>query len=329
VKQNKNSANMSKLLYAYTNNLANSCIDLNSFNASQKRKKAQKINTHYSVYLQTVDRNVLMNQLRSGNSIEKILKPYVPKYHEFPELVSRYNLLKAQGKISKETLRKIRLNIERIKLLKPDIGDTYVFVNIPEFRVRVFKDGEVGLMFGTVIGKPRTQTPIFSSNLKYIIVNPTWNIPDSIARSTTIPKMLRDPSYLSRNRIVIRKGYDLSSPKVSRTSVNWKPYVGGKGHVPYKFIKKSSDANDLGRVKFIFPNEHSVYMHDTPSKYLFKRKVRTYSHGCIRLEKPLDMLSYLIRNYSNESMDSVMKKYHSRKSYTISLNKQLPVHTAY
>jgi len=106
-------------------------------------------------------------------------------------------------------------------------------------------------------------------------------------------------------------------------------YVGGKGHVPFKFIEVPSKKNGLGRVKFIFPNQYSVYMHDTQSKYLFKRKVRTYSHGCVRLEKPNVMLDHISKHYTSTSAEDIKKKHDSLKTHYVKITKRLPVHTAY
>jgi len=123
--------------------------------------------------------------------------------------------------------------------------------------------------------------------------------------------------------------YNLDSPKLKFNAAEAKAYKGGKGHVPFKFIEVPSDKNALGRVKFIFPNQHSVYMHDTPTKNLFNKKVRAFSHGCIRLGDPKLMLKYLSENYTNANYADVKKKYDSYKTHYISVTKHLPVHTAY
>lgn len=334
VKETEDSKLMTKLLVAYTDNLANGCIDLKSFEASQKKKKEKKIATHYETYPQEIKESDILMKLRAGESIEKILKPYVPEYTQFFELRKRYALLTrdqntSKRKVSDNTLSKMRLNIERLKLMKPDLGENYALVNIPEYLVRVIEGNETAVAMAVVVGQKKMQTPIFSANLQYVTINPQWSVPDSIARNEVIPKMLKDPNYLASQNMVIRTSYDLSTPKVSMNSVNWKPYVGGKGHVPYKFIEVPSERNCLGRVKFIFPNKHSVYMHDTQTKHLFKRKVRTYSHGCVRLEKPVTLLKHISKNYTANSDEEVKVWYDSLKTHHMGLKKKLPVHTAY
>ncbi len=313
VKETKNSQLMSSLLVAYTNNLANGCI----------------VNVTHGKYPQKVSTSDIKMQLRAGQSIEKILKPYVPEYDQFFCLIRTHNALKKNPETPAETLRVVRLNIERVKLMKPGLGKNYALVNIPEFVVRIIEDKKTAVAMGVVVGQKKMQTPIFSADLKYITLNPQWSVPDSIARNEVIPKLLKNPNYLASQNMVMRSSYDLNSKKLTPASVNLRAYKGGKGHVPFKFIEVPSKKNGLGRVKFIFPNQHSVYMHDTQSKHLFKRKVRTYSHGCVRLEKPNVMLDHIAKHYTSTSAESIKKKYDSLKTHYVKITKRLPVHTAY
>ncbi len=316
VKQSQNSRLMTQLLADYTYNLANSCIDKNTLG-------------DFGAYWQKVSASDIQRKLRAGQSIEQILKPYVPEYVQFKLLLAKYRALQQTPGTSPETLRKVRLNIERIKLMKPNLGKTYALVNIPEFRVRIIENDKTSIGMGIIVGKVDHQTPLFSEKLQYIVLNPTWNVPDSIARNEVIPKLLRDPGYLKKHRLVMRRDYNLDSPALSPASVNLRAYKGGEGPVPFKFIEVPSDKNALGRVKFIFPNHHSVYMHDTPTKYLFKRKVRAYSHGCVRLQDPKLMLKYLTEHYTNYTFAQAMEKYNSYKTHYMKIIKSLPVHTAY
>jgi murein L,D-transpeptidase YcbB/YkuD len=213
--------------------------------------------------------------------------------------------------------------------MKRGLGKTYALVNIPEFKVRIIENDKTSVEMKVITGKRGHETPIFSENLKYITLNPTWNVPDSIARNEIIPKTLRNPGYLKSHRLVVRKDYDLNSPAQSFNPSLARNYVGGKGPVPFKFIEVPSNKNALGRVKFIFPNHHSVYMHDTPTKSLFKRKTRAFSHGCVRLEKPKYMLEYIAKNYTAHDYADVVKKYNSMKTHYLKITKPLPVHTVY
>ncbi|MDQ7047484.1 MAG: L,D-transpeptidase family protein [Sulfurovum sp.] len=314
-KTNENSKLMSKLLLAYTHNLANGCL----VNTSKS----------FGAYKQKITAIDIKRKLKAGQTIEQILKPYVPDYRQFDALIKQYHARKNSDTTSAKLLKNIRLNIERVKMMKPNLGDTYVLVNIPEYQIRLIENDKTSVKMKVVIGTIKNKTPIFSENLKYITLNPAWNVPDSIARNEIIPKTLRNPGYLKSHRLVIRKDYNLNSPALRFSAVNAKAYKGGKGHVPFKFIEVPSNRNALGRVKFIFPNHHSVYMHDTPAKHLFKRTKRSYSHGCIRLEKPKYMLEYISKNYTAHDYTDVTAKYKSRKTHYLKIVKPLPVHTAY
>ncbi len=316
VKRSKNSKLMTHMLVAYTQNLANGCIDMRTIGK-------------YGVYKQKVSESDIQMKLKAGQSIKEILEPYVPEYDQFFCLIESYNTLKKNPETSAETLHKIRLNIERVKLMKPDFGKNYALVNIPEFVVRIIEDKTTVVEMGVVVGTQRMQTPIFSEDLSYITLNPQWSVPDSIARSEVIPKLLKNPNYLASQNMVMRSSYDINSKKLSPSSVNLGAYAWGKGHVPFKFIEVPSKRNVLGRVKFIFPNQHSVYMHDTQTVNLFKRKVRTYSHGCIRLEQPNVMLNHISKHYTSTSPEEIKKKYDSLKTHYVKITKRLPVHTAY
>jgi len=332
VKASENSKLMSKLLVSYAKNLANGCIDLESFNASQEKRVEEKIATYYETYMQDVKASDIMRKLKAGQSIEEILKPYVPEYTQFFDLQKRYRLLGGDKNTSKKTLRKMRLNLERLKLMKPGLGDNYALVNIPEYNVRVIDTNGTAVAMAVVVGQRKMQTPIFSANLQYVTLNPQWGVPDSIARNEVIPKLLKDPDYLVSHNMVIRKSYDLNTPEITQDSVDWAAYLleeKDKEEMTYKFIEVPSKKNGLGRVKFIFPNKHSVYMHDTQSKSLFKRKVRTYSHGCVRLEKPVVMLDYISKNYTEKTPEEVEEWYDSLETHHMGLTKKLPVHTAY
>lgn len=329
VNESENSRLMSKLLVAYTNNLANSCIDLEKFAEVQEAKKERKVESHYDIYLQKVEQRQILSQLRSGKTIANILKPYVPTTEQFALLLQKYNTLKTQEGITSQQLRSIRLNIERTKIMRHDLGEDYAIVNIPEYKVRIKKGSQTTLKFGVIVGKTKLQTPIFAEPMQYITLNPQWGVPDSIARNEIIPKLLKDPTYLAKNNMVIRRDYNLESSRLELSDINISAYKGGEGDVPFKFIEKPSMKNVLGRIKFIFPNKHSVYMHDTQTKYLFKRKVRTFSHGCVRLEKPNAMLTHVANYFTDETPESIWEKYKSLKTHHIPLRKRVMVHTAY
>ncbi len=331
VKESRNSKLMTKLLVAYTRNLANGCINIGSFKASQRAKRARDVDTYFATHQVEVKASDIRMKLKAGQSIEQILQPYVPQTPQFRALIDKYNALKkSDTNITQAQLKKIRLNIERAKLMKTDFGVNYALINVPEFKVRIIESGKTALNFAVIVGKSHMQTPIFSERLKYVEINPQWNVPDSIMRKSYIPRIKRNPGWVAAKGFELHKSYDLRSPKINPASVDWSKYPkSGKGPIPYKLVQIPSKRNGLGRVKFIFPNRHAVYMHDTQSKSLFKRNVRTFSHGCIRLGKPVDLLNHVTQNYSDKSLPTVQSWYNSLKTRHLVLNKNLHVHIAY
>ena len=328
--QTKDPKILNKLLVGYTQNLANSCINLGAFRASQRSKNARKIKTYYEIQTQSAQTSDIMLQLQAGKSIEDILKPYIPTSPQFKRLLSHYYTLRSSG--DSKQLKKVKLNIERTKLMKPKQWSTYVLINIPEYKFRLFEQASKKMEFNVIVGKRAWQTPVFSSVLKYVVLNPAWNVPDNIAREELIPKLVRNPNILKRKNMVVRRDYNIDSEPVDPKSVDWKLYLTEEykhKNLPFKLIQRSSNRNALGTVKFMFPNRFSVYMHDTQSKSLFKRKKRAYSHGCIRLSQPKALLKHVASSYTSSGFDAVQKRSKTKKTNYVNLKQQIPVNIVY
>ena len=182
----------------------------------------------------------------------------------------------------------ISLNLERMRWLPENFGENFIFVNVPEFIMRVYNENEVKVKMKVIVGKEYNPTPMFSDTLKYIVFRPTWTVPQSIINGEMIPKLQNDPLYYTKKDFKIYEGGEEINPR----TVNWK-----KARSRYfRFVQQPSSSNALGLVKFIFPNDMSIYLHDTPSDYLFDREERAMSHGCVRVEYPADLATYLLRN---------------------------------
>ena len=319
---------LNKLAFGYAQNLANSCIDLNKFRASQRSRNGRRIKTHFELNIQKANATKIMADLRDGKDIEEILKPYIPTHPQFKRLLSEYQSLKNGS--DKAKLRVVKLNIERLKLMRNLSWNNYILINVPEYKFRMFEGGKKSMEFNVVVGKKNWQTPIFASTMKYIVLNPAWHVPDNIARAEYIPKLIKNPYALKKKNMVIRKDYNVGSKEIDPKSVNWKKYLTKEykhKNLPYKIIQKSSRRNALGTVKFIFPNRFSVYMHDTQSKGLFKRKDRAYSHGCVRLSEPQKLLKHVSNNYTGSSYSSIKKG--RKKTKYLNLQKNIPVQIGY
>ena len=323
---NKDSEILNRMLVKYANNLANSCLDLPAFRVALSAKKSKGIKTYFDLNRQPVSASIILGKLKQGVSIDEILAPYVPRSPQYKKLLSFY---KHGSQDPKQRI--IRLNIERTKLMPQAHWSTYLEVNVPEFTLRMFEGSSSTLTMPIVVGKPAWQTPIFSSTMKYIVLNPTWTMTENILRDSLTKHLRNFPAYLKRHNMKVFSGFKSDSPEVSAKSVNWKKYAGkdNKTPIPYRVVQGSSKKNALGTVKFMFPNRFSVYMHDTQAKSLFKRKMRAYSHGCMRLSQPSVLLKKVATTYAATTMNTVEKfKKNSKISY-INLKRKIPVHIVY
>jgi L,D-transpeptidase YcbB len=209
-------------------------------------------------------------------------------------------------------------NMERWRWLPQDLGRLHVLVNVPEFRLSVVDDGNTDFTTRVVVGKPATPTPIFSNSIKNIVVNPYWNVPSSIITKEIAPHMLANPGYIaSQNMQVVAAGHVIDA-----SAVDW------SSRVPYTVRQLPGPGNALGVVKFLFPNAHDVYLHDTPSKSLFGTSVRAYSHGCVRVQNPMDFADALLKGEPNLNA-SVLESMFGPSERWVNLKNHVPVHIAY
>jgi murein L,D-transpeptidase YcbB/YkuD len=198
----------------------------------------------------------------------------------------------------------IIVNMERWRWLPADLGERHILVNLPEFTLRLVDHGRVVHRTRVIVGKPETPTPIFSHPMEYVIVNPSWNIPPSILRKEILPGLAADPDYAAkRGYQIIRRGNSIS--------VRQPP----------------GERNALGFIKFMFPNRHAVYLHDTPSRNLFSNERRAFSHGCVRVDQPFRLAEFVLgeQGYDEHRMRGMI----GTGERTIRLKQQLPVHLTY
>lgn len=220
--------------------------------------------------------------------------------------------------VSEET---IIANMERWRWVPRDLGKRYVFINIPEFRFRVLSDGDIIHQERIVTGSPKHKTPIFSDVMETIVFNPYWNVPRSILVNEIIPAERNNPGYIDRNNLeIIWQGRET----VDAYMVDWQEVNPNK-----LFLRqRPGRSNALGQVKFLFPNKHSVYMHDTPTKHLFNRATRAYSHGCMRVRYPLQFAKLLLAD-QGWSTDRIERTLTVAQDEHIPLAKKLPIHITY
>ena len=220
-----------------------------------------------------------------------------------------------------ERVKTIELNMERRRWMEDDLGERYVFVNLADQMLKVVDNGKTIHDARTVVGKTYFRTPVFSKNMSYIEINPYWNVPPSIARNEYLPKLRRNPGALARENIKVLSGNSVVDPY----RVNWASIT---GRFPFRLRQEPGPKNALGRIKFMFPNRFNVYIHDTPSKSLFSRASRVFSHGCVRVQDPGKLGEVLLsaQGWTKAKFD---RAFSSKKRRVVRLKKQVPVHITY
>lgn len=241
--------------------------------------------------------------------------------------------LEVDGVIGKNTLAEINvpistridqmeLNMERRRWMPDDLGPRYVFVNLADQNLKVVEDDKTVHTTRVVVGKPYHATPVFSDEMTYAEVNPYWTVPYSIATTEYLPMLQRDPGSLLAKNIRVFSG----NREIDPWSVAWGSY--SRSTFPFTLRQDPGEGNALGRIKFMFPNKFNIYIHDTPSKSLFDRAQRSFSHGCIRAEDPFDLGQALLGSdgWTKDKLEAVRN---SGERRVIKLSKPMPVHLTY
>jgi len=224
-----------------------------------------------------------------------------------------------------ERINSIILAMERLRWMPEDLGQQYLIVNIAGFELRRVNAGKIEERMAVVVGKPYHRTPVFSDRIRFLEFNPYWNVPPDIAVNEELPALRKNPAGLSAQGFEVVRGNQVSDP----TSVDWSAV--GAGHFPYQLRQRPGPNNALGYVKFMFPNPHNVYLHDSPAHNLFERNVRAFSHGCIRLSRPLELAEQVLRvgGVQGWTKDRINDVVASAKTTVVNLREPLPVHITY
>ena len=254
------------------------------------------------------------------------------KHGLFPDGIVGGQTLRFLNVTAKRKISIIRLNLERMRWLPRDLGEKYLVVNIPEYKLRLYENNDIKLNMSVIVGDTKFPTPIFSDKMSYVVLNPNWNIPSSIAKNELIPKLLKNPNYLIDNGIDIYAGWNGAVEKVDSKEVLDSAILQDVDNLQtFRFSQTSNKDNPLGKMKFMFPNKHSVYLHDTPGKSLFSYARRAFSHGCIRLSKPEELLSTIASEDKNLSIDKANEilSNNAITDKSIGLDKKIPIHIVY
>jgi len=226
-------------------------------------------------------------------------------------------------------IKKMRLNLDRIKWSNKKEARVRIELNIPAFRLYFYDGKDLVTTMRVVTGKPNHPTPVFSDIMTTIVVNPYWRIPESIVRKEMLKHLIKDPYYYEKQGKFVYLGWGPNAKKIDPATVDWSKYLNNKKPIPYNFKQEPGFRNALGKIKFLFPNHYAVYIHDTPSKKLFFRSTRAFSHGCMRIQKPRELLKALSIYNSNVNVEYLMKKYRTNENKSVALKRKIPIDITY
>jgi murein L,D-transpeptidase YcbB/YkuD len=244
-----------------------------------------------------------------------------------PDALAGRRTLAALNATAAQRVRQIEVNLERLRWLPRDLGPRRLLVNVADFRLELAEEGAPTLAMRVIAGRLARRTPFFTGEITSILLNPSWTVPEKIAIEDKLPLILEDPFYLEDN------GFKVLAPKggtwreINPASVDWKRV--SKDHFPYQLRQSPGPNNALGRIKFQVPNRHDIYLHDTPSRSLFARTERTFSSGCIRVERALDLAERLLAADPAWTRERIKKTISTGETVSVPLPAPLPVYLLY
>jgi murein L,D-transpeptidase YcbB/YkuD len=217
----------------------------------------------------------------------------------------------------------LRVNLERVRWVFRDLDPRFLLVNIARFRVLLLEDRAVRWSTRAVVGRPFRQTPVFRATMTHMELNPTWTVPPTILEEDLIPDLRRDPAELARRHMQV---IDYSGRPIDPVTIDWQSVDAQR--FPYLVRQAPGPYNPLGRIKFMYPNPYQVYMHDTPERQLFRQARRSFSSGCIRIERPLELARLLLEGNEDE-LGRLEEALDSGVTTAIPLSRPIPVLTLY
>lgn len=221
-------------------------------------------------------------------------------------------------------VRQLELNLERWRWLPDEFGNRYILVNITDYKMTVVENGQSVMEAEVIVGRPKRPTPVLTSEISYLVLNPDWYVPHSIAVKDKLPQLRRNPYAFSKSGMHI---YNVKGQKIDPATIDWQRVT--RANFNYRLRQDPGPQNALGKVKFIFPNPYHVYLHDTPSQGLFNRTKRDLSSGCIRVSNPIELTHYLLKDEPQWTRNAILGTLQSRRQRRISLPEKIPVYLLY
>jgi murein L,D-transpeptidase YcbB/YkuD len=225
---------------------------------------------------------------------------------------------------AKARVDQLRINLERLRWVVRDREARFIAINIAGFQVYFIDGDEIAWSARAVVGRPYRQTPVFRATMTYLVFNPDWTVPPTILRNDTLPAIHKNPAYLEENHMDV---VNATGRPIDPASIEWARYPAER--FPYFIRQRPGEWNALGRVKFIFPNDHFVFLHDTPTKTLFEKSERTFSSGCIRVERPFELAEILLRGQAPWDAAEIQRQVATDETKTVFLRNPVPVLVVY
>lgn len=226
-----------------------------------------------------------------------------------------------------ERIAQLAVNLERWRWLPDDLGPRHFRVNIPYFHLEAHESGKLVLDIRAIVGTPgEHRTPVFSDAMTHVVFSPYWNIPETIVTDETVPALSSDPDFLTRNNIEVVRVAGGQAEVVDPASLDWDDMTALEG---LSFRQRPGANNALGFAKFLFPNPYNVYVHDTPADRLFARIGRTFSHGCVRIEEPMALAQYVLRDQPKWTRESIEAAMNAGTETHVKLLAPIPIHLLY
>lgn len=259
---------------------------------------------------------------------------------ELKEAVLKFQVrhgLSADGVVGARTMTELNLpiavrlaqlnaNLRRCQPLPQHLSPRHLLVNIADFTLNLYEDGKPAMSMPVIVGKTYRQTPVLNGRISSLVLNPSWEVPHSIATQDLLPKIKKDRGFPQRLGIRIFQGWSPES-EIAVEDVNWAELSASR--FPYRLRQEPGPANALGRIKFLFPNPHDVYLHDTPARELFRPEIRAFSSGCIRLARPLELAAYLLKGTALGETERLEQELAKGKTKTVAIPEPIDIHIVY
>ncbi|NOT72681.1 MAG: L,D-transpeptidase family protein [Hyphomicrobium sp.] len=285
---------------------------------------AAQLNTNLDRRPQWIEPKTVLDQLASSDAPDAVLRGLHPKHPQFEKLRQLYvNALPKKDAPMSASAKRLRANMEMWRWMNEDMGALHVLNNIPEFMQHVYKDGQIIRSEKIVAGMLDKQSSIFSRPLKYVVLRPAWRVPESIKVKELWPSLIRGGGYMRQ--------YGLEMQGKDGRPVDWRKIDWVKSDIRnYEVIQPPGPRSVLGHVKFSFPSQHTIFMHDTPDKWMFRSSQRTLSHGCLRVWKPMELAEIILQDDKGWDKDKIAGLNRSGPlNNEVAIEKRIPIHLTY